>query len=252
MRLVLQRLNRYRKKTLFKIRQIAFSVMEGHGLYTINCLGDSHAEIFGLIEEEGVLKRTRLNSCVVPGATAIGMANPNSKTKALTVFRNYLKKISKKEAVLLLLGEVDCGYLIWYRAQEKKYEFEEQYQLSLGNYIKLIEWVVDQGFMSIIVCEAPLPTILDGQDWGEVANMRKNVKATIHQRTALTRRYNQEIKNFCNERSIKFISYEKNILDPNKIIIMDLYKSKDPLNHHLDAEMFSVIMVDKLKKLGYK
>jgi hypothetical protein len=55
--------------------------------------------------------------CIVGGATAQGAVNPNSKTDALAIFQKKIK-YTNADNILIMLGEVDCGYLIWVRSKD--------------------------------------------------------------------------------------------------------------------------------------
>ena len=76
------------------------------------CFGDSHVSVFNYIDDQKVLKNTKIFVTMVPGATALGMVNPNSKTNALNIFYSNLVDIPKDSSLLFMLGEVDCGFVI--------------------------------------------------------------------------------------------------------------------------------------------
>src|SRR5687767_9103177 len=81
-------------------------------------LGDSHASVFKHWRFRFHLPRSRFQLCIVGGATVSGLDNPNSKTQAAAHFENALLS-SNPTRIITLLGEVDTGFVIWYRA--KKY-----------------------------------------------------------------------------------------------------------------------------------
>ena len=86
------------------------------GNMPIHILGDSHAVYFKAAAEAGRLGRRRASYCIVPGATAAGMRNPNSMTDALSRFRASLAWTGPRTLHVIQLGEVDCGFVIWLRA----------------------------------------------------------------------------------------------------------------------------------------
>ena len=132
---------------------------------------------------------------IVHGATATGLANPNSKTQALGIFENYLKKeVNKDDYVFFQLGEVDCGFAIWYRAEKHGLSIQKQTQLAIDNYTSLILKASAINGKKIIICSAVLPTIQENNNFGEVANLRKEVKANIKERTQLTLEFNKMLK----------------------------------------------------------
>ena len=81
-------------------------------------LGDSHVRYFKKAAKLGLLSPHELSGVEVGGATAVGMRNPSAKTNALGRFRDWIRDKPRKAIVVLHLGEVDCGYVIWYRADK--------------------------------------------------------------------------------------------------------------------------------------
>ena len=82
--------------------------------------GDSHTEVFQHIHSNSLIPYCTFKVIMVGGATAQGMRNPNSKTNALNVFRQELNSVHPKSKLIFLLGEVDTGFVIWYRAKKYK------------------------------------------------------------------------------------------------------------------------------------
>ena len=110
---------------------------------------------------------------VVHGATASGLSNPNSKTKAIVNFKYYIKKeVKKNDYVLFQLGEVDCGFTIWFRSIKHNISIEEQTDLAINNYTSLINETKNFTKNKIIICSAVLPTIKMVL-YREVTNLRE-------------------------------------------------------------------------------
>src|SRR3972149_2878198 len=164
------------------------------------CLGDSHVDVYKYIQEHNLLPNFSIEVKNVGGATAMGMVNPNSRTNALKIFTEYLKDKNKNSVILVQLGEVDCGFVIWYRA--KKYHLSVKSQLN--NYFSFVKDIKPK-FKHIVITGAALPTIKDGQDWGEVANLRREVKVPIIKRTKLTLDYNSALKKFAVNNSFIYL-----------------------------------------------
>ena len=107
------------------------------------------------------------------------------------------------------------------------------------------------GFENITICSAPLPTILDGQNWGEVANKRKEVTSSLIQRTDLTHKFNGALKSFAAERGLKYLDLDAVIYDYSTGIIRDEFRNKNSLNHHLDPDRIIKEIIPMLKALGF-
>ena len=147
------------------------------------CLGDSHTNIFEHIHHYYPWWHTRFEITVVKGATALGLVNPNSRTQAFQVFDLVINQAKRKTSFLFCMGEVDCGFVIWYRAEKNQVPIENQISKSFTNYSNYIDSVRRRGFSDIIIYSVPLPIIDESLDWGESSNLRKEVKATKRDRT---------------------------------------------------------------------
>ncbi|RIW37313.1 SGNH/GDSL hydrolase family protein [Bacillus salacetis] len=215
---------------------------------TINCIGDSHAEVFKYIEKEGMLPEAELKVNIVQGATAQGMVNPNSRTNALQIFREAVSSVSSEEYLLFMLGEVDCGFVIWYRSEKKDIPVDTQLEKSLQNYFTFIEDTMKRGYMNIIMCTSHLPTIKDGQSFGEIANLRKEVEASQKERTLLTQKYNDSIRTFCRKNGLHLLDIEKQTLNEKENLIKERYLNDNPADHHLETGRIAPLYVEKLKE----
>ena len=47
------------------------------------------------------------------------------------------------------------------------------------------------------------------------------------------------------------LDYEADLLDPATGLVAERYRSRDPLNHHLDAQAFCELVTDRLRGLGF-
>jgi hypothetical protein len=203
-------------------------------------LGDSHTRVF----QRYVAPRVdaMLDVFVVEGATAQGLANPNSATDAIGIFRERVASASPSQTVFIQLGEVDCGFVIWYRAEKYGMSIDEQLELSLGNYLSFVDELTAAGF-EVWVFSTPLPTIADDQDWGEVANLRRSVKANQVERTALTVRYNGLLGDECRARGLRFLDVTSDQLDPVTGCIKNKFMNSNPLDHHLDDSEWGELVI---------
>ncbi len=223
-----------------------FIVIKKRFLYReILVLGDSHINVFGEKKFREEFPDLFFNTRRVGGATISGLRNPNSGTKALPIFKKELKKTTAK-IVIVLMGEVDMGFVIWYRAEKHKSSIEEMYNQAVENYEQfLLDITRSKGAICI---STPLPTIQDGNDWGEVAKLRKEVTATQKERTELTLRFNKRIQEICKEIGVRFISLDEESLGKNGLVNPCLL-SADRNDHHYDKEKYAMMIIKKLKPL---
>jgi hypothetical protein len=57
----------------------------------------------------------------------------------------------------------------------------------------------------VICISTPLPTIQDGNDWGDIANARREVTASRRERTMLTLEFNRIMQTFCIQNGIRYL-----------------------------------------------
>lgn len=220
----------------------------------VHCIGDSHIQNFEYLARECLLPQADLHFCVVQGATNMGLANPHSQTQAMPIFMEYLNKVAAKDRVVFCLGEVNCGFVIWYRADKHGTPVQEQFDLSLTNYFELIETYLKKiSPARVIVCSVPLPTIPDHQlVKGEVANKRLTIKATQRERTELTVEYNARLNDFCSARGIHYLDLQQQTLDARTGVVSSDFLNKNPLDHHLEPEKLASLIVPILKQIGLR
>ncbi len=217
---------------------------------TLHCIGDSHIKTLRHLGETGRLTHTRIECCVVEGATAMGVTNPNSQTRSGPTIRAYLDNLNAHDTRLFCLGEVDCGFVIWHRAQRRGLSIESQLDGAIANYASILETAGDP--QRIVVLAAPPPTILDGQDWGEVANLRSEVTATLTERTDLTLRFNRRLFDMCSVAGYRFIDFATDLIDPQTGVIDDRYRHDDPCDHHLNPVTATPILERQLREIGFE
>lgn len=218
-------------------------------LRKIHFIGDSHTEVFWDMEFSPLyFWRLTPKIKVVHGATASGLANPNSKTQALSIFEDYLKEeVKKNDYVVFQLGEVDCGFAIWHRSEKHGLSIQKQTQLAINNYFNLIQKSSAINGKKTILCGAVLPTIQEDSNFGEVANLRKEIKASIKERTLLTLNFNRMLRQFADKNCLAFIDLDRYLLNEKTSIIHSKFLHKDSTNHHLDSPNLAKIISKELK-----
>ena len=198
-------------------------------------LGDSHLEGLQQADNWGLL-RAEARFCIVPGATAVGLRNPNSLTDAVNIFRDFVATLPRDACLLVHLGEVDCGFVIWWRSQQLGESVQKQFEESLAAYRGFLDYLRALGFHRICLTGASLPTIKDGAYLGRVANLRREVRASLAERTELTLRYNQALHRMAMEFGYRFFDIADGVLNVAKGIACEHFLNSDPANHHLDPQ----------------
>lgn len=213
---------------------------------TIVVLGDSHAQIFGHDLFRLYFPFIKFDVCSIGGATISGLDNPNSKTGACERFREKLASTPEGGRIILMLGEVDTGFVIWYRAEKHGEPVKAMLEKAIDNYIAFIDEVAVNH--KPIVISTPLPTITDDNDWGEVANLRKEVSVSQAERTRLTLSFNASIKVCCSERSIDYLDLDPESLGDDGLVRSSLLND-DKHDHHYAPKKHIALIVPKLRTI---
>lgn len=216
--------------------------MKAHHLLA---LGDSHLEALELASVINILSVKKSEFCIVPGATIVGLRNPNSLTDAINVFRSFLKDKSRDSFVLTHLGEVDCGFVFWWRAMKYQESVDKQLQEGLDAYFHFINEMKSDGFYRLCVAGASIPTIGNGVDMSDVANKRSEIKVSLEERTQLTLRFNKELESMCKSLQVEYFDLTDVVLDKSLNVVSDFFRNSDSRDHHLEKNKVVGIWASK-------
>lgn len=209
-------------------------------------MGDSHVQAFDAYKGTDYAFKVAM----VNGATARGAINPNTKTNALNIFKEVLQN-EKAERVIINLGEVDCGYLIWYKHKFEGLTVESQMEESLFRLSLFIQNEVLQYYRpdQIILMAATLPTIDDNADKRFLFGARKDIDATLEQRMELTLKYNSRLADLAAEMSYQLIDITSDTLDPLTNRVKHRFLNKKKWDHHLNPDAAIEVIIEQLKQL---
>jgi len=206
-------------------------------------LGDSHADVWRHIDSD-----IKFDVLPVGGATSTGVNKPNSKSNSLIAFRQKIKETKESDYVMIMLGEVDCGFAIWYYAEKYKIPIDKQLAQSLTAYEKFLNEEILKKFHNtqVIIVGSVLPTIKDQTNKMFLKGARSQINASLIDRTKLTIDYNSELKIIARRLGTHYIDITNELLGSNGVI-KDEYLNKDPYNHHLDTDIASKVWFQKLQ-----
>lgn len=209
---------------------------------TVLVLGDSHVNIFKRAEWLNTAPRLKWEVVSVEGATLSGLENPNSKTQAGSQFKEALSD-HKADIIVLCLGEVDAGFVIWFRAEKNGIQVQEAAQRAVDNYCKLIESARLKA--EVVVLSAPLPTLQDGSTEGAIAKARAAVKATQQQRTDLTGWFNTQVEQWCKSKNIPYVNLDSLSKGADGLVNAAL-RHPNPRNHHYNPKQYRKLLMENL------
>ena len=181
--------------------------------------GDSHSLVFEYSNDKQ--NTFNFHLCYVGGATAQGLVNPNSNTNALPIFAKKISENNLFDKILIVLGEVDCGFVIWVRSKRYNISIDEQIETCIHNLFNFIENVIiHKGYekSNIILAGAVLPTIKDNTDKKYLYGARSEVDVSQYDRTQKTLEYNLKLQNKCKIYGYKYIEITPTILGENGIV----------------------------------
>lgn len=220
------------------------------GKRIIECFGDSHVNVFNAVNRRQSLPGWHFRVNVVRGATAFGLANPNSRTNAYKVFSGWLTTLPPDRPILFMLGEVDAGYLIWMKAQqsgENAYRILDQ---ALARYFGFLEQYANR-FSSLIIVGAPIPAVGDLHRDGAMLELRKGLTASQRERTDMTLKYNRRLRAWAERRGAWFIDMDSTLLDPDTYLLKDEFLTLGRIDHHYNQDAFSRLLCELLTKSGF-
>jgi hypothetical protein len=206
-------------------------------------LGDSHTSVFRHRDVRCAFPKSFFHVINVGGATASGLPNPNSKSQAAQQFAEALAETTARR-IIVMLGEVDTGFIIWSRAAKYGEAVEQVMAQAITNYTGFLADVRSRAD-SLLCISTPLPTIPDGTAWGDVATARKEITATQRDRTLLTLRFNAQVQAFCECHDIGFINLDPESLGSDGLVKPDLL-NPDPHDHHYSPQAYSKILIKPL------
>lgn len=205
-------------------------------------LGDSHA---------GVFRRSEFASCdmdvvTVQGATISGFPNPNSMTQALPTFRAAIAR-TQATVVIVLIGEVDTAFIVWYRALKHGMTVEAATQEALDHYQDFLVSLISR-FDQIVCISTPLPTIDDANS-GMVAHLRREVHTPQSDRTALTLAFNEVMRAFCEAHGITYLALDEESLGEDGLVKRELL-NENKRDHHYHQAAYAGMLHRRLVAAG--
>ena len=215
--------------------------------------GDSHANIYIKMGANKIQNDVKFDVLSVAGATAQGAVNPNSKTKALSIYRKTLKRKNNNDYdyFAIMLGEVDCGFVIWYKAKKYNETIQEQIMLAVNNFEEFLKNDVEKVFSKdkIVVVGATLPTIKDNTDKKFLNGARSEVDASLQERIDCTLEYNNQLAIMAEKNNDQYFDISDETFDQENYCVFPQFLHKNQYDHHFDSKSVAPLFVDKFKKL---
>lgn len=214
-------------------------------------IGDSHSLVFEYINQKKLLPEISFITKAVHGASSQGVINPNSKTNSLQKFKKIINKNKSCDYIAIMLGEVDCGFTIWYYAENFQISIQHQLERSLTSYISFLENEILTHFKNeqIIIVGSILPTIKDQTDKRLLKGSRSKVNTPLSKRTSLTLDYNTKLQSIARKKGMHYIDITQETYNPVTKTVDDRYRNSKEFDHHLNSFTTSPLWTNKIKSI---
>jgi hypothetical protein len=211
-------------------------------------LSDSHGGVFEYINDHNLILPHLINVKVVGGATAYGLNNSNSSSQTLKHFLSELNRFKTYNTIIIQLGEVDCAYILWKKAQDYKNSAYDNISISIRGYELLIKELLPYN-KRIILSGAILPTVKDGQKNSSEVALRDTISTTQLERTNLTLKFNEQLKLLAIKYSLDYIDITEETMNKDTNVVDDKFIIKDKVDHHQSQENTALLWSSKLQSL---
>ncbi len=239
---VIKKLKTQATRRFYSSRPVA-SLASLLGFRVIHCLGDSHIEVFWQVR----LPRTHFRVVSVGGATALGIANPHSRTNALLIFRTVLKTLPSRSDVVVMLGEVDSACLLFLFSKRGQ-SVDELFERSLNNLCGFVQEVQAQGHRAIAIAVPP-QIVEDYANWKNPDSLRLQVQESWDERMRITRLYNERLQAWAAENDCPVVNVESDVIDPVTSRVAAEFRRADPDDIHYADDRLGPLLGQRLSEL---
>lgn len=225
-------LQRYRKSLKKAWRRLQKRLRGGRNILV---LGDSHCGVFEYCFDRGLLAPHWLNCEIVAGATAWGLNNDHSATQAWQKFDHALQRFADCDVVVIMLGECDCSFALWKKAECLDVPPEILLDYALGGIRRLVQRVHEDSPArprKIILVGAILPTVNDGAVSTQENLLRRTVNALQVERTRLVLSYNEKLCQLAESLGVAYFDLSLQTMDPERRLVDERFVAC-PEDHHL-------------------
>jgi hypothetical protein len=149
------------------------------------------------------------------------------------------------------LGEVDCAYILWKKAQDYNNSAYDNISISIQGYELLLKELLPYK-KRIILSSAILPTVKDGQKNSSEVALRDTVSTTQLERTSLTLKFNEQLKLFAIKYGLDYIDISEETINKDTNLLDDQFIIKDKVDHHQSQENIALLWVSKVQGIIHK
>lgn len=223
-------LRRFRKSAVNFARRVLNRLMRGRRVLV---LGDSHSGIFEYSFDHGFLAPHWINCEIVGGATAYGLNNDASVTGAWQKYVSALKRHPRFDVVVIVLGECDCSYALWKKAEKLGVTPTDLIEHSMRGIRRLVALASPGRCLhDIVLVGSILPSIEDHMVKTQAIELRREIAATQLERTKLVLDYNRALSQISRELGVCYFDLTDRTID-QQTGLLDRRFEAAPDDHHI-------------------
>lgn len=240
-------LQRYMKSLKKLWRRLQSRMFNGRSILV---LGDSHCGVFEYCFDRGLLTPHWLNCEIVAGATAYGLNVDTSATQGWQKFDSALRRFADCDVVVIMLGECDCSFALWKKAEQLNLDPASLIDHSLAGIRRLVRRIRDESSSpgrKIVLAGAILPTVSDSAAWRQENQLRREITASQVERTQLVLAFNEKLKRLAGELDLAYFDLTAQTLD-SATGLVDEHFAASAEDHHLSHPASALLWSASLVK----
>ena len=211
--------------------------------------GDSHAMYFryrAAMDGPGGTHGHLLEVHDIGGATAYGLANPESGSGSGAVIRRRLKARPVYARLLFFFGEVDCRRAAWAAAAKLGRPIDWVIEDAVARYIGFIDALAAEGHGPISVVGPILPVTDDARLADVVRNDPRVTMVSQAERTRVTDRFHALARLACAERGWGWMDIAGAMRDPATGLAAATFTGDDPWDAHARMDVTAACLAEAL------
>lgn len=200
----------------------------------VHCVGDSHVRVYRHVRSR--MSNVALTTTVVRGATAYGILNSMSNSGASQRIEYSVRNTPEGQPVLLQLGEVDCGSLLWRLGERRNVAPVALLETAQERYFRFVD---DLDRHPMIISGVTPPTVDDYTLYQGDSNPRYGLTASWNARLQLARTWNSRVSAWCADEGHVYLDVLEPFLTTDGAAVRQALLPYSPSDHHLDSGQFA-------------
>lgn len=208
-------------------------------------LGDSHTKVFTRMNQN---HGTKIDVTLVHGASLMGLSNQHSHTKAREIYNKELMHLFQPCNIIIQLGDVDVSRVIWKRAERNGETIGQQIDEVSNRLVGFIKKINPAHKVYYLV--PFLPAVDDNVDKKLIYPARRDVKASLQERTDALKQLTKKIKHLSTKHNFTVIDINSDLVDTRTGKLHDFYRDSNPGEHHLNNTRVAPTLRKSLCSMG--